>query len=89
MSMDPMTDWRQRGGAWKLLQYLGGRTKDGVFTQAGSLATDAMLGSGYQSAMQSEMIRTGWAKWGDVDLLLKQWDKAVGWLEVVPAVSEP
>ena len=75
--------------AWKLLQYLGGRTKDGVFTQANSLATDVMLGSGYQSVMQSEVVRKGWAPWGDVDMLLKQWDKATGWLEFVPAVSEP
>ena len=33
--------------AWKLLQYLGGKTKDGNYTQAISLAKDAMLGSGY------------------------------------------
>ena len=52
--------------AWKLLQYLGGRTKDGQYTQANRLATDAMLGSGYQSVMDSDLLKKGWAKWGDV-----------------------
>src|SRR5439155_1331907 len=42
--------------AWKLLQYLGGRTKSGEYTQANRLATDAMLGSGYQSVMDSELL---------------------------------
>ena len=38
---------RDKEWAWKLLQYLGGRTKDGAYTQANNLARDAMLGSGY------------------------------------------
>ena len=38
---------RDKEWAWKLLQYLGGKTKDGNYTQAIGLAKDAMLGSGY------------------------------------------
>jgi ABC-type glycerol-3-phosphate transport system substrate-binding protein len=76
-------DW-----AWKLLQYLGGKTKDGQYTQAQRLATDAMLGSGYQSVMESELLRTGWAKWGDVPAILGAWNKAANFSEIVPAVSQ-
>ena len=35
---------KNREWAWKLLQYLGGRTKNGEYTQAQRLAQDAMLG---------------------------------------------
>ena len=75
--------------AWKLLQGLGGRTKDGKYTQAERLATDAMLGSGYDSVMKSDVISNGWAKWNDPGVVLKQWDTAATWDEAVPAVTEP
>lgn len=75
--------------AWKLLQYLGGKTKDGQYTQANRLATDAMLGSGYQSVMESELLREGWSKWADVDVILDIWKKATNFANVVPAVYEP
>jgi ABC-type glycerol-3-phosphate transport system substrate-binding protein len=74
--------------AWKLLQYLGGRTKNGEYTQANRLATDAMLGSGYQSVMDSDLLRKGWAKWGDVPTILNIWSKATNFAEVVPAVYQ-
>jgi len=51
---------RDKEWAWKLLQYLGGKTKDGAYTQAVNLAKDAMLGSGYSSVMNSDVIKTGW-----------------------------
>ena len=75
--------------AWKLLQYLGGRTKDGEYTQANRLATDAMLGSGYQSVMESKLLRDGWSKYADVDKILDIWGKATNFADVVPAVYEP
>jgi len=75
--------------AWKLLQYLGGRTKSGEYTQANRLATDAMLGSGYQSVMDSDLLRKGWAKWGDVPTILNIWSKATNFADVVPAVYQP
>jgi ABC-type glycerol-3-phosphate transport system substrate-binding protein len=80
---------KDRPWAWKLLQYLGGRTKNGDYTQAHRLATDAMLGSGYQSVMESQLLRTGWAKWADVPTVLGAWNKATNFSEVVPAVSQP
>ena len=81
--------------AWKLLQYLGGRTKDGQYTQANRLATDAMLGSGYQSVMDCDLLKKGWAKWGDVPTILGIWKQGVQLLrrrarrlpEVVPALE--
>jgi hypothetical protein len=58
------------------LQYLGGRTQDGMYTQADNLARDAMLGSGYQSVMESAAVTEGWAPWGDPQKILEMWDKA-------------
>lgn len=75
--------------AWKLLQYLGGRTKDGEYTQALVLARDAMLGSGYQSVMDSPALTETWSKWGDVPTILDAWGKATFMGEVVPSVFEP
>ena len=80
---------RDKEWAWKLLQYLGGKTKDGQYTQAINLAKDAMLGSGYNSVMQSDAIKTGWAPWGDVDAILKMWDKATYIGTVVPSLYQP
>ena len=80
---------RDKEWAWKLLQYLGGRTKDGEYTQAVGLARDAMLGSGYQSVMQSDAIKKGWAPWGDVDAILGMWDKASYIGEICSSVYKP
>jgi multiple sugar transport system substrate-binding protein len=79
---------KNREWAWKLLQYLGGRTKDGQYTQANRLATDAMLGSGYQSVMDSDLLKKGWAKWNDVPTVLDVWKRASNFSDVVPAVSQ-
>ena len=78
-----------RNGRWKLLQYLGGKTKDGNYTQAISLAKDAMLGSGYTSVMNSDAVKQGWAPWGDVPEILKIWDQAAYIGEVCSSVYQP
>jgi len=83
------TATRDREWAWKLLQYLGGKTKDGQYTQAINLAQDAMLGSGYQSVMESDIIQSSWSNWGDVDAILEMWNKATYLGEVVSSVNEP
>ncbi len=83
------TAHRDKEWAWKLLQYLGGKTKDGVYSQAINLAQDAMLGSGYQSVMESDVIRESWQNWGDVDAILEMWGKATYIGEVVQSLSEP
>ena len=80
---------RNKEWAWKLLQYLGGKTKDGNYTQAVNLAKDAMLGSGYSSVMQSDVIKTGWAPWGDVPTILAIWDKAAYIGEACSSVYQP
>src|SRR5439155_498452 len=80
---------KDREWAWKRRRYLGGRTKNGEYTQANRLATDAMLGSGYQSVMDSELLRKGWSKWGDVPTILSAWKGATNFAEVVPTVSQP
>lgn len=80
---------RDQEWAWKLLQYLGGKTKDGVYTQAQNLARDAMLGSGFTSVMNSDLIRTSWAKWGDVDTILKIWGNATDVAVVCNSINQP
>lgn len=80
---------RDKEWAWKLLQYLGGRTKDGVYSQAESLARDAMLGSGYGSVMKSAAITDGWKPWGDPQKILKIWDQATYVGEVCNSVYKP
>jgi len=80
---------KNREWAWKLLQYLGGRTKNGEYTQAQRLAQDAMLASGYTPVMESELLRRAWAKWADVPTVLDVFRKATNFAEVVPAVYQP
>lgn len=80
---------RDKEWAWKLLQYLGGKTKDGQYTQAISLARDAMLGSGYNSVMKSAAVTEGWKPWGDPVEILQIWDKATYVAEVVPSIYKP
>ncbi len=75
--------------AWKLLQYLGGRTKDGRYTQAQNLASDAMLGSGYQSVMDSDVVQEGWKPWGDPAKILEMWNKATYIGEVCSSIYQP
>lgn len=80
---------RNRDWAWKLLQYLGGKTKDGKYTQAINLARDAMLGSGYKSVMNSDVITEGWKPWGDPKKILEIWDKATYVGEVCNSIYKP
>ncbi|WBU60895.1 extracellular solute-binding protein [Paracoccus albus] len=80
---------RDREWAWKLLQYLGGKTKDGAYTQALKLAKDSMLAPGYSSVMNSPELREVWSQRVDVDAMLGIFDKAVPYTDVVPAVNEP
>ena len=80
---------RDKEWAWKLLQYLGGRSKDGNLTQAYSLAKDAMLGSGFQSVMNSPQLKQYWSPWGDVDAIQKMWNNAAYIGEVCSSVYQP
>ena len=48
-----------------------------------------MLASGYQSVMESDLLRKAWAKWADVPTVLDVFKKATNFADVVPAVSQP
>jgi multiple sugar transport system substrate-binding protein len=80
---------RDRDWAWKLLQYLGGKTKDGDYTQANTLARDAMLGSGFASVMKSDAVAEGWKPWGEPQKILQIWDKATYVGEVCNSIYQP
>lgn len=80
---------RDKDWAWKLLQYLGGKTKDGQYSQADNLARDAMLGSGYTSVMNSSVITDGWKPWSDPKKILEIWDQATYVGEVCNSIYKP
>jgi multiple sugar transport system substrate-binding protein len=78
-----------REWAWMLLQYVGGKTKDGVYTIAKAYAIDAMLGSGFDVVNRDPEVKEAWSKWTDVDLNLQQWEKAAAKQQAVPAMLKP
>jgi multiple sugar transport system substrate-binding protein len=80
---------KNREWAWKMLQYLGGRTKDGEYVQAINLAKDAMLVPGYKSVLQNPSVRETWSKRVDVDKMLEIFDKSVSMADTVPAMHAP
>jgi multiple sugar transport system substrate-binding protein len=80
---------RDKDWAWKLLQYLGGKTKEGAYTQAENLARDAMLGSGFKSVMTSTAVTEGWKPWGDPPKILEIWDKAIYVGEMCNSIYKP
>ena len=80
---------RNKDWAWKMVQYLGGKTKDGEYTQAKALAKSAMLAPGYTSVLNSPEIREVWSQRVDVDRMLQIFDDSVNIEEVVPSIFEP
>ncbi len=48
-----------------------------------------MLGSGYNSVMNSDAVKQGWAPWGDVPAILKIWDQAAYIGDVCSSVYQP
>lgn len=57
--------------------------------QPNKLMRDWMLGSGYKSLMLGEIITREWPRWGNIDVVINQWQKASSILEVAPAMREP
>ncbi len=80
---------RNKEWAWKLLQYLGGKTQDGQYSQANNLARDAMLGSGFNSVMNSAAVTEGWKPWGDPQKILEIWGKATYIGEMCNSLYKP
>ncbi|MBC7223959.1 MAG: extracellular solute-binding protein [Anaerolineae bacterium] len=78
-----------REWAWMLMQYAGGKTKDGNYTAALKYGVDAMLGSGFRPVNENPAIMESWKKWIDVELNLKQWDLATAVHLAVPALMKP
>ncbi|PYM73146.1 MAG: hypothetical protein DME10_10830 [Candidatus Rokuibacteriota bacterium] len=76
-------------GKGRVLGLPGDGKTIGYTMQAQRLAQDAMLASGYQSVMESDLLRKAWAKWADVPTVLDVFKKATNFADVVPAVSQP
>jgi ABC-type glycerol-3-phosphate transport system substrate-binding protein len=74
--------------AWKLLQHVGGKAKDGEYFTRKLFAENAMTGPGYPEVMEDPDVQAAWSQWVDMDLLLEQWDKAKYIGEAVPAIME-
>ena len=80
---------KDKAWAWKLLQYMGGRTKDGKYTIQMKYAIKSMLGMGYDTVNRDPAIKAAWKKWTDVELNLKQGALATALPVAVPAVMTP
>jgi multiple sugar transport system substrate-binding protein len=75
--------------AWMLLQYLGGKTKDGQYTIAKKYAIKSMLGTGFDVVNKDPAVLELWRKWTDVDLNLQQGNLATAMPVAAPAVMRP
>ncbi len=78
---------RRREWAWRLLQYLGGKTKDGEFIQARKWVEVASVAPAFKSLMNRTFL-AGWKKFFDLELPLRQWPKGTAIVEAVPAILE-
>ena len=84
-----MTAKGNKDWAWKQLQYLGGRTKDGEYMQAQKLMREQMFGSGFKSIMDSPELKQAWSQWADVPTLLDTWNKSDFIGDVIQSFLEP
>ena len=78
--------------AWKLLQLVGGKTKDGEYSFHNLDLELTMAGSGYKSVMTPEnyLKRVGkWVPEGNEKEILAGYENATGVLEILPVMLEP
>lgn len=75
--------------AWMLLQAMGGRSKNGEYTQAYSVAEGSMLGTGFKSVMESDRLKQAWQKWGTPETVAEQYTYGSDTKECVPVLHEP
>lgn len=57
---------------WNLLQFFGGKAKDGQYHVIKRWALEFGLGSGYKEVMADPEIRASYSKWRDQDISDKQ-----------------
>jgi ABC-type glycerol-3-phosphate transport system substrate-binding protein len=77
--------------AWKLLQFVGGKTKDGKYTFPNMQLEMIMLGSGYKSVMTPENFSDKASKWlvkGTADAYLATYKNASSVLKAVPVMFQ-
>lgn len=78
----------QREWAWKWLQYIGGRTKDGEWLAFKMWAERQGTIPNYRSLIESDMyLKAVEGKSTTLDIYLKQCERAGAWKEAVPVVS--
>lgn len=83
------TAYSDKEWAWKLVQYLGGKTQDGEYTMAKRLANVAMFGPGYKSLVDSPVVTEDWKRWADPDVYTQLLQNATNTFDVVPVFFEP
>jgi multiple sugar transport system substrate-binding protein len=67
---------RQR--AWNLMQWLGGKGKDGQYHGNKRWALETGLGSPHKDVMQDPEVIAAWQKWRDMDVHVKQLENSKG-----------
>jgi multiple sugar transport system substrate-binding protein len=66
---------RQR--TWNLMQWLGGKAKDGQYHGNKRWALETGLGSPHKDIMEDKEVIASWEKWRDLDVHKKQLEKGV------------
>lgn len=77
--------------AWKLLQYVAGKTKDGLYTFPNYQLELIMLGSGYKSIMTPENYTAKVGKWlvkGNGETIIQNYKQATSVLKIVPVMLQ-
>jgi multiple sugar transport system substrate-binding protein len=69
---------KRQTGAWDMMQYFGGKDKDGKFTVNKRWALETGLGNPYQELNQDPDITAAWGKWRDMSVHVKQLEKTRG-----------
>jgi len=67
-----------RQPAWNLMQWLGGRAKDGEYHGNKRWALETGLGCPYPEVMQDPEVLEAWSTWRDMDVHVEQLEKSKG-----------
>jgi len=62
--------------AWNLMQFFGGKAKDGQYHVIKRWALEFGLGNPYKELLADPEVRAAYAKWKDLDVALKQQELA-------------
>ena len=72
MGADPVDELR----AWDLMQFFGGKAKDGKYHVATRWALDFGLGTPHREVIESDAVQAAFSQWKDLDIATQQLETA-------------